>query len=224
MKETSKSIMRRLHDARFVSRYFIGDGIDIGCGTDPISLYAELFPLMRSLRAWDLHDGDAQYLLDIADNSFDFVHSSHCLEHMQDPAQALNNWFRVLKPDGHLLLLIPDEDLYEMGVFPSTNNSDHKWTFTLWKTHSWSQKSINVIELIKTLGSQAQILKLELLDRHHRYTLPRLDQTLTPVGECAIEIIIRKRPEHERMAQGRMPANGYLSRDDFFVLTGLRVS
>ena len=223
MKETSKSVMRRLHDNRFISRYFVGDGIDIGCGSDPISLYGELFPFMRSLKPWDLVNGDAQLLTDVADGSFDFVHSSHCLEHMRDPVEALGNWFRVLKPGGHLIILVPDEDLYEMGVFPSRNNADHKWTFTLWKDNSWCDKSVNVVDLVKTLGAAAQPIKLELLDGSYRYRLPRMDQTLTPIGECAIEIIVRKRPEAELASKGVLPSAGQLNRDQFFALTGISV-
>lgn len=223
MKETSKSVMRRLHDNRFITRYFVGDGIDIGCGNDPISLYAELFPAMKSLKPWDLPDGDAQMLAGVADECFDFVHSSHCLEHMLAPALALQNWFRVLKPGGHLIVLVPDEDLYEMGVFPSCNNADHKWTFTLWKESSWCDKSVNVLDLVKALGAAAQPVKLELLDASHRYGLPPMDQTMTPVGECAIEMVIRKRPAQELVAKGRLPAPGQLSLDQFFALTGIRL-
>ena len=55
---------------------------------------------MKSCRSWDLPDGDAQYMASIEDGLFDFVHSSHCLEHMQDPQTALANWIRILKPGG----------------------------------------------------------------------------------------------------------------------------
>ena len=30
MFETSKAVMRRIHDNRFATRYFVGKGIDIG--------------------------------------------------------------------------------------------------------------------------------------------------------------------------------------------------
>lgn len=215
--------MRRLHDSRFISRYFVGDGLDVGCGSDPVSLYAELFPAMKSLRPWDLPDGDAQVLAGVPDAAFDFVHSSHCLEHMHDPVLALQTWFRVLRPGGHLVVLVPDEDQYEMGVFPSRNNPDHKWTFTLWKASSWCDKSVNVLDLVKTLGAAAQPVKLELLDATHRYGLPPLDQTMTPVGECAIELVIRKRLAQEIVAKGRLPAPGRLTLDQFYALTGMRL-
>jgi SAM-dependent methyltransferase len=205
LNEASKAIARRLHDIRFVTRYFVGDGIDVGAGNDSISQYHEFFPGMRSLRAWDIPDGDAQLLAGVADESFDFVHSSHCLEHMHDPREALQNWFRVLKPDGHLICMVPDEDLYEQGQFPSTFNSDHKWTFALWKAQSWSSRSINLLDLLQTLGPGAQPLKVELLDATFRFNWPRLDQTMTAVGESAIEFVIRKRPSLEIAVHGRLP-------------------
>ncbi len=203
MNEASKAISRRLHDVRFATRYFIGSGIDIGAGNYPVSLYGEFFPGMRALRAWDIPDGDAQILADVDDESFDFVHSSHCLEHMRDPKEALYNWFRVLKPGGHLVCMVPDEDLYEQGRFPSTFNSDHKWTFTLWKSRSWSSRTVNLFELLQTLGSAAQPLKVELLDATFRYQWPRFDQTQTPVGEAAVEFIVRKRLPDEIISCGR---------------------
>jgi ubiquinone/menaquinone biosynthesis C-methylase UbiE len=203
MHEASKALMRRLHDSRFSTRYFLGDGVDVGCGPDSIAQYAEQFPLMRNVRSWDLPDGDAQYLETIVDNSLDFVHSSHCLEHMVDPKISLQHWLRVIKPGGHLVVLIPDEDLYEQGIFPSTNNSDHKWTFTLHKQKSWSEKSINLLELLGNYSTIAQVIKVELMDATFRYNLHRFDQTLTPVGECAIEFVMRKLPQNEIDMMGR---------------------
>lgn len=207
MKECSKSISRRLGDSRFASRYFIGQGIDVGGKPDPLSLYQEFFPLIRSVRTWDLEDGDAQFLDGIADNSFDFLHSSHCLEHLHSPLEGLRNWLRVVKPGGHIVITIPDEDLYEQGVFPSRFNKDHKYTFTIQKERSWSPRSINLFSLFSDVGPYAQVQKVELLDATHRYGLPEYDQTLTPVGECGIEIIMRKRTEAEVVAGGRQPPN-----------------
>lgn len=94
MRESSKSMMRRLHDSHFATRYFVGTGIDIGAGSDPISLYREFFPAIGEVRAWDLPDGDAQVLKGVTNESLDFAHSSHYLEHMRDPVEVLQNWFR----------------------------------------------------------------------------------------------------------------------------------
>lgn len=204
MKECSKSIQRRLHDANFCRFFFCGVGIDIGGKPDPLVLYRELFPFVQSIRTWDMEDGDAQQLAGLDDNSFDFVHSSHCLEHLNDPLEGLQNWLRVAKPGGYLVITVPDEDLYEQGVFPSTFNADHKWTFTISKTHSWSERSINLIDLVKRLGPGVELVKIELLVSTYRFEIPRYDQTLTPVGESGIEMIMRKRTEDEVRLGGRL--------------------
>jgi len=203
MKECSKSISRRLADANFINRYFVGNGLDIGGKPDPLSLYRELFCQMRSVRTWDWEDGDAQFLASAKDGEFDFVHSSHCLEHLVDPHEGIRSWLRVVRPGGYLVVTVPDEDLYEQGVFPSTFNRDHKWTFTIFKTRSWSGRSVNVIDLVRELGEGAELVRVEQLSSTYRFDLPRYDQTLTPVGECGIEFVLRKRPASEIAVAGR---------------------
>lgn len=199
MYESSKSVFHKIKDHRYITRYLVGDGIDIGAGPDALGQYREFFPLMRSCRAWDLPDGDAQFMVGVKDDSFDFVHSSHCLEHLHNPLVALTNWLRVLKPGGHLVCIVPDEDLYEQGVFPSTYNSDHKHTFTIHKFQSWSPQSFSILNLLSSLSRFSEIKKIELLDATYRYGLAdspstrRFDQTQTPIGESAIEFILRKR-------------------------------
>ena len=203
MKELSKSIVRRMSEPNFARRWFVGAGLDIGGKPDPLSLYLEFFPLMTACRVWDWEDGDAQDLAGVAEDSLDFVHSSHCLEHLRDPAIGLAAWFRALKPGGFLVITVPDEDLYEQGSFPPSDfNRDHKWTFTVNKARSWSDKSINVLELLAGLGPAADIEKIALLNSTYRYALPRYDQTLTPIGESGIEIVVRKRSGRELAAGG----------------------
>jgi len=52
---------------------------------------------------------EATDLQGIADNSYDFVLSCHCLEHVANPLKALYEWKRVLKPGGQLVLVLPDK-------------------------------------------------------------------------------------------------------------------
>lgn len=205
MKECSKSIARWQRDPNFMARYFKGSGVDIGGRPDPLSLYCELFPLLEDVKVWDREDGDAQHMDTMADRTFDFVFSSHCLEHINNPAEALGNWFRILKPGGHLVVSVPDEDLYEQGVFPSTFNADHSWTFTIWKKQSWSARSINLLELLTTLGGEAEILKVEQVNDAYRFQLPRYDQSRTPVTSCSIEFVVRRRTSRELTYLGRLP-------------------
>jgi SAM-dependent methyltransferase len=188
-----KAVMRRMHQHGYAARYFIGDGIDVGSGDDSLAQYTDQFPRIRSCRKWDLADGDAQFLATVNDNSYEFLHSSHCLEHINDPVEALKNWFRVLKPYGHMVVLVPDEDLYEQRVWPSSYNNDHKYTFTIDKRQSWSPASRNIFDLLRTLPTTARVVKIELLDGGFMRTWPRIDQTNQAyISESAIEFIVRK--------------------------------
>jgi hypothetical protein len=63
-----------------------------------------------------------------------------------------------------LFVVVPDEDLYEQGVFPSRFNDDHKATFTIAKAKSWSHKSINVLELAQGLPG-GKLVRVQLEDR-----------------------------------------------------------
>jgi SAM-dependent methyltransferase len=210
MKESTKSLARRLHDPRFQSRWIVGNGFDIGGRPDPLSLHRHLLPLVKELRIWDLDDGDAQFMAGISDESLDFVYSSHTLEHMVDPFEALINWFRILKPGGHLIISVPDEDLYEQGNFEEKFNIHHKHTFTLHKHRSWSEQTINVTDLIENLGQSAQICLLNLEDTFYNYGIPRFDQTRTPLSESAIEFVVRKKlPAEATTGRNHIPGHSW---------------
>jgi glycosyltransferase involved in cell wall biosynthesis/predicted SAM-dependent methyltransferase len=50
---------------------------------------------------------DATDLKSVSSNSYDFVLSSHSIEHIANPFKALKEWLRVLKDDGVLLMVVP---------------------------------------------------------------------------------------------------------------------
>ena len=77
--ETAKAKIRRDRE-NFFNIFCIGKGLDIGYGGDLLSI---------NCQGWDYIDGDAQYLKGLNDSTFDFVYSSHTLEHMVDPKIAL---------------------------------------------------------------------------------------------------------------------------------------
>ena len=189
---TCISMQRRVRDARFATRYFVGNGIDVGGGPDSLALYTEFFPLVRRVVVYDQPQGNAQLLENVRDGAFDFLYSSHCLEHVHDPAEALRNWVRVVRPGGHLVFSVPDEDLYEQGAWPSTFNSDHKTTFTLCKKESWSPVSVNLFDLLAGVADLARPLSVETIDHAFRRRAQRFDQTRTPLSESAIECVLRR--------------------------------
>ncbi len=165
MREASKT---REYFGILEKKVFQGEGIDIGCGNDPI---------LPQVARFDVADGDANDICQYVHRQFDFVFSSHCLEHMRDPFHAIKQWWNLVKENGYLYIVVPDEDLYEQGHFPSKYNSDHKWTFTLLKQRGTNIRSVNIIELLSSL-KDARILKLEVQDNHYNYNLKNTDQTL----------------------------------------------
>lgn len=184
MKEASKLLSRWNKD--YISQnYLKGKILDIGCGNDKIKPDAD---------GWDKEQGDAQYLETVEDETYDTVFSSHCLEHLLNPHIALQNWWRVLKPAGYLIFTVPDEDLFEQGVFPSVFNPDHKHTFTISKSFTWSPKGLNIIDLIKPLLNH-KVISLRTVDTLYDYKITNLptltDQTLGP-AEAIIECILCK--------------------------------
>jgi predicted SAM-dependent methyltransferase len=193
MYESSKSSRRRYHNGNFIAKYFVGNGLDVGCGPDPLEQYKQQYPLIKTMKNWDIQDGDAQYLESVEDETYDFLHASHSLEHMQDPRVALTNWISVVKSGGYLILTVPDEDLYEHGQWPSRFSNEHFWSFTICKTDSTMPNSINVVDLVKEFSDQITCEKIELINDFHRDMPDHIDQTLTPNAECAIEIILKKK-------------------------------
>jgi SAM-dependent methyltransferase len=51
---------------------------------------------------------DGSALSPIGDATYDFVLSSHNLEHFANPVKALKEWKRVTRPNGALILVLPD--------------------------------------------------------------------------------------------------------------------
>jgi ADP-heptose:LPS heptosyltransferase/predicted SAM-dependent methyltransferase len=68
---------------------------------------------------------EADQLGMFVDASMDFVFSSHVLEHMRDMQAAVNEWGRVVKPGGYLVLYVPSANLYPKVGEPGAN-PDHK--------------------------------------------------------------------------------------------------
>jgi SAM-dependent methyltransferase len=107
-------------------RHLWGCGIDIGCGADPVTPWAIRFDLPAAEYATynsgedsRLHHiqlrGDCRSL-PFKDGALDFVYSSHVLEDFADWTPVLAEWVRVLKPGGHLVILIPDKKRWEEAL------------------------------------------------------------------------------------------------------------
>lgn len=175
MKETSKCHNVRVRRGDF-DKFFRGDGIDIGAGNDPLR------PLNGTVRSWDKSEGDAQVMAGVSDGRFDFVYSSHCLEHMREVPEALRNWSRILKPGGWLYVVVPDYVLYEKLTWPSRFNRDHKQSFSNFISRSavvrpnhWHMDQ-DLVPLLRELGLTQATWALE--SHNFNFNAGLFDQTV----------------------------------------------
>lgn len=91
-----------------------GRGLDVGAGKWPL---AGAIPI-------DVADGgDAMAL---PEGRFDYVFSSHCLEHLVNPVAAIEHWKTRLRPGGYLFLYLPHPD---MEYWLPQNNRKHLHVF-----------------------------------------------------------------------------------------------
>lgn len=90
--------------------YARGTLLDIGCGAKP---YAEAGPRVERWIGVDLADNPeadingTAYAIPVSDAYADCVLCTQVLEHLEDPRAALVEFGRVLKPNGLLILSVP---------------------------------------------------------------------------------------------------------------------
>lgn len=203
--ETSKCFEKRKARGDF-EKHLHGKGLDIGSGGDCLRI------LRGTVDPWDLSQGDAEDLTGVRDGAYEFVYSSHCLEHLRSVERALSNWVRVLKPGGVLYLVVPDFTLYEKNCFPSRMNGDHKQTFSMTvsrreerRDSHWHLKE-DLVPLLRSLG--IEVMETILEDDHYDRSLPEhVDQTHFPTTLAQLCLIGRKRGSAAAGPEGRTPAS-----------------
>ena len=80
------------------------------------------FRYARNRVGWQ-YIGEGGDLSMIPDNKYDFLLSSHSLEHSANPLKCVAEWIRVVKPEGTILVVLPD----------SRRTFDHRRPITLFQ-------------------------------------------------------------------------------------------
>lgn len=178
--ETARAKKRRLRQG-FFERFCRGRGIDIGCGP-----YDRITP---DTEGWDRENGDATFMENVPDDTYDYVYSSHCLEHIADQLVALKNWVRIAKAGGHLIIVVPHRDLYEKkAALPSRWNRDHK-RFYLPELDSFPD-TVSLHRIVdEAIGDQVDWVYLRVCDEGWK----PLPDHVHPIGEYQIEAVLRKK-------------------------------
>lgn len=190
MRETTK--LNEYRKTNNYDKYFNGIGVDIGCGNDVLDI--SIFNKITNLMSYDIvqnSNHDANYCLDLSDNYFDFVYSSHCLEHMIDPYITFKNWIRICKPHGYLIIAVPHELFYEKYQWPSKFNTDHKTSWSL-EIASNLPNTISTKCFLNYFAEEINIIKCETILKNFDFTRFYEDQTLDE-AICQIEFIVQKK-------------------------------
>lgn len=110
--------IKRGNACRFIApaalEFCKGKGLDVGAGK---------WPLPGAIPIDVAHGGDAMAL---PEGRFDYVFSSHCLEHLANPVAAIEHWKTRLRPGGYLFLYLPHPD---MEYWLPQNNRKHLHVF-----------------------------------------------------------------------------------------------
>ena len=83
-----------------LAKRLIEIGFDVSC----CDLYTEIF----RLRDVEIKRGNLDGVLPYEDDSFDYVVCVEGLEHIENPQQAMREFNRILKPNGHLIVSVPN--------------------------------------------------------------------------------------------------------------------
>lgn len=108
--------------------------LDYGCGLGQVSAslpQATLFDPSRFATDFLQQKGRdvVVSIEDIPKNNFDFLLSSHSLEHSPKPSDDLRRFHNYLKPNGQLILILPIETDLKPSIEPDLNQHFQCWTF-----------------------------------------------------------------------------------------------
>jgi ADP-heptose:LPS heptosyltransferase len=95
-----------------IASFLRGRGLDLGCGDEKVSPGAIGIDCSGKAANLQLDLSQDHALGLFSDGVFDYIFSSHCLEDFRATDAILAEWWRVIRPDGHLILYGPDPDYY----------------------------------------------------------------------------------------------------------------
>lgn len=154
-----------------VDHHLKGKVLDVGCGSNKIVPHA--FGVdMNAVDGLDLVVTPADvYHLSKCNKlgKFDVVFSSHCLEHLARPWEAVEDWCQLLVPGGQLILYLPFD-----GYYDNSKNPWHVQVWTLerfkWELDTWltakklrSTAPVELVELVADVetGNYSFLVRLK---------------------------------------------------------------
>jgi predicted SAM-dependent methyltransferase len=155
-------------DGRFMN------GVDVGCGNSPLSpdvLALDVQANREYAKAqivWNCHDLEL-----FSDGVLDFVFSSHVLEDFEDIPVVFLNWWKKIKVDGLMILLLPD---IQGGRYPKASDPDGN------PSHRTDVGRAYIEAMLKDMDEKGKI----------KYIMEQVD-TIPRNESCSIDFVVRKK-------------------------------
>ena len=114
--------------------YTKGHGLDLGCGPSKTFPHFVGVDNRKDTQMFGIQMNPdhtvptCENMPFFASEQWDFVFSSHLLEHIEDHVAALKEWWRLIKVGGHLCLYLPHKKYYP-NIGEKGANKDHKHDF-----------------------------------------------------------------------------------------------
>ncbi len=165
---------------RYLKKWCIKDnrylnGVDVGCGTSRIDpMIPSIDNQPNYMYAHNQYLWDCKDLELFNDNKLDFIFSSHCLEDFADIPTVFENWWKKLKADGLMLLLLPDMEGGRYNKVEDVGgNPSHKTNAGKSFMHT----------MLEGLKEQSRIKDYEIVQ----------EDTIPHTESCSIDFVIKKR-------------------------------
>ena len=189
MQEASKT--NKFRPSHFASTYLSGRVLDIGAGPDLVCPHAQAF---------DQEHGDANKIDAYFEaESFDTVHSNHSLEHMLDPVQALHRWWSLVKSGGFMIVVVPDEYLYEQNMWPSFFSPEHYSSYgysydLIWPGNATPKRPHKGLRLINSVLKRTLPFQHPIRHQFHKWLVTHGYPVDQLVGDALaqIEVVVQK--------------------------------
>lgn len=180
-----------------LTRHLVGSGLEVGPGHHPLvesnrwrsvryvdrwepERNAELFPELEgeTFAKPDLIvDLNKDALGPVASMSEDFIVASHVLEHLANPLRAIDDFHRVLRPGGTLLILLPDRRrTFDRDRRPTA--LEH--VVADFETGTDEVDDEHIVEFLTNTGIDSEILKAMETDPRYREAVlaPHRDRSI----------------------------------------------
>lgn len=182
------------YEFEFVKPFLAGKGIDVGCGTSRISkkiLAIDAFDhrgatfhtqeerdngqdVVHDCRDLEIAPVDFDGIhYDFNDGELDFIFSSHCLEDFEDIPTVFAAWWKKIKADGLMILLLPD---MQGGRYPDL--ALHRATGQGNPSHKTDVGKAFMLDMLARLGYKHEMIQMDTIP-HDR--------------SCTIDFVIKKK-------------------------------